>query len=81
MAAHRFYVRLSGMNAVHAVRALQTALSGAPGVTDVDVRMGEAIIVHDGRLSEAVLRDAVKQAGLGIVGLSEDRRRRLPLIE
>lgn len=81
MPAHRFYVRLSGMHAVHAVRALQTALSGAPGVTHVDIRMGEAIIAHDGRLSEKQLREAVQNAGLGIVGLSEDRRRRLPLLE
>jgi copper chaperone CopZ len=69
------------MHAVHAVRALQTALAGAPGVTNVDIRLGEAIIAHDGRLSEKLLRDAVGHAGLGIVGLSEDRRRRLPLLE
>ena len=81
MPAHRFYVRLSGMHAVHAVRALQTALTGAPGVTNIEVRMGEAIISHDGRLTEETLRDVVKQAGLGIVGLSEDRRRRRPLLE
>ncbi len=69
------------MNAVHAVRALNTALGGLPGVTRADVRMGEAIIVHDGRLTEKALRDAVKQAGLGVVSLSEDRRRRLPFLE
>jgi copper chaperone CopZ len=81
MPAHRFYVRLSGMHAVHAIRALTLALTDAPGVTHVDVRMGEAIIAHDGRLSESTLRKAVQHAGLGIVGLSEDRRRRLPLLE
>ena len=81
MPAHRFYVRLSGMNAVHAIRALQTAVGGLPGVINVDAHLGEAIIAHDGRLSEKMLRDAVNVAGLRIVNLSEDRRRRLPLLE
>lgn len=66
---------------MHAVRALTTALGGLPGVTHVDVRLGEAVVVHDGRLSEAVLREGVKHAGLTIVNLSEDRRRRLPFLE
>ena len=81
MPAQRFYLRLAGMHAVHAVRALNTAIGGLPGVTNVDVKMGEAIIAHDGRLSEKALRDAVKHAGLSIVNLSEDRRRRLPFLE
>jgi len=81
MPAMRFYLRLSGMNAVHAVRALNTALGGLTGVTHVDVKMGEAIVVHDGRVSEKALRDAVKTAGVTITNLTEDRRRRLPLIE
>ncbi|HYV96974.1 MAG TPA: hypothetical protein VE967_05940 [Gemmatimonadaceae bacterium] len=72
---------MSGMNAVHAVRALNTALASLPGVTNVDVRMGEAVIVHDGRLPEKAVRDAVELTGLGIVTLSEDRRRRLPFLE
>jgi copper chaperone CopZ len=69
------------MNAVHAVRALTTSLGGLPGVLNVDARLGEAIIAHDGRLSEKLLREAVQVAGLRIVNLSEDRRRRLPLLE
>jgi copper chaperone CopZ len=81
MPAGRFYLRLSGMNAVHAVRALNTALGGLDGVTHLDVKMGEAVIAHDGRLTEALVRDAVKQAGLGIVSLAQDRRRRLPFLE
>ena len=81
MPAHRFYLRLSGSNAARSVRALNTALGGLTGVTHVDMRAGEAIVAHDGRLSEKVLRDAVKQAGLTIVNLSEDRRRRLPFLE
>jgi copper chaperone CopZ len=81
MPAHRFYLRLSGMHAVHAVRALNTALGGLPGVTHVDVKLGEAVVTHDGQLSEKRLRDAVKEAGLTLTNLSEDRRRRLPLLE
>jgi copper chaperone CopZ len=81
MPVSRFYLRLSGMNAVHAVRALRTALGGLAGVTHADVKMGEAMVVHDGRVTPTMLRDAVKQAGLGVVSLTEDRRRRLPFLE
>jgi copper chaperone CopZ len=66
---------------VHAVRALKTAITGLPGVLHADVKMGEAVISHDGRVTEKGVRDAVKYAGLGIVSLSEDRRRRLPLLD
>lgn len=81
MAVARFYLRLSGMNAVHAVRAVRTALGGLEGVTHTDVKMGEAVVVHDGRVTERAVRDAVAQAGVGIVSLAEDRRRRLPYLE
>lgn len=81
MPAHRFYLKLSGMNAIHAIRALKTALGGLEGVISVDAHLGEAIVAHDGRLSVTQLREAVKNAGLTIVGMSEDRRRRLPLLE
>jgi len=78
---YRYFVRLSGMHAVHAARALQTALSGLPGVLDAEVRLGEAVIAHDGELSERDLRNAVIEAGLGVLELVEERRRRLPLLE
>ena len=81
MPAGRFYLRLSGMNAVHAVRALRTSLGGIPGVIHADVKMGEAVVSHDGRVTEKAVRDAVKFAGLGVVSLSDDRRRRLPLLD
>ena len=81
MAAGRFYLRLSGMNAVHAVRALRTSLGGIPGVIHAEVKMGEAVVSHDGRVNEKAIRDAVKYAGLGVVSLSDDRRRRLPLLD
>lgn len=66
---------------MHAVRALNTALGGLPGVTHVDVKLGEAVVAHDGRLTEKRLREAVGEAGLTLTNLSEDRRRRLPLLE
>jgi copper chaperone CopZ len=81
MPAGRFYLRLSGMHAVHAVRALRTAFGGIAGVTHADVKMGEAVVSHDGRVTERMVRDAVKYAGLGVVSLTEDRRRRLPLLD
>ena len=81
MSASRFYLRVSGMNAAHATRALNIALGGLPGVTHVDVRTGETIVTHDGSLGQKALRAAVAHAGLTITSLSEDRRRRLPFLE
>jgi copper chaperone CopZ len=79
--ASRFILQISGMNAVHAVRALQTALAGVEGVLEADVRLGSAVVTHDGRATERAIRDAVETAGLTITSLSEDRRRHLPFLE
>jgi copper chaperone CopZ len=77
----RFVLKIAGMNAVHAVRAVETSLRGIPGVLDTEVTLGGAVVTHDGRLRASPLRDAVRDAGFEITEILEDRRHRLPLIE
>jgi copper chaperone CopZ len=79
--ARRFIVKIAGMNAVHAVRAVETALGGLLGVLRVDAALGEVVVTHDGRLTPTPLRQAVETAGFVVSDLIEDRRHRLPLIE
>ncbi len=69
------------MNAVHAVRAVETALRGIPGVLAVEANLGGAVVAHDGGLRASPIRDAIHNAGFEVTEIIEDRRHRLPLIE
>jgi copper chaperone CopZ len=71
-------VTITGMHAVHAVRAVQTALGALEGVRRIDVRLGEAEIEHDDQLTDEQLRAAIALAGFDVVGISAEPRR-LPL--
>jgi copper chaperone CopZ len=68
---------ISGMVAVHAKRAVFTALSGVPGVTSAEVELGRAVIEHDENASAAALTDAVAMVGCTVTDIR--RERRLPL--
>ncbi len=70
---------IGGMSAVHAVRAVFTALSGVPGVINAEVGMGRAVVEHDGRAGSEPLRAAIELAGCELLTV-EDSRRRLPLL-
>jgi copper chaperone CopZ len=70
---------IRGMTAVHAVRAVFTALSGVEGILRADVAMGRATVEHDGRATGDALRQAVEMAGFELTGIEESRRR-LPLL-
>lgn len=70
---------IRGMTAVHAVRAVFTALSGVEGIVRADVAMGRATVEHDGRATSEALRQAVEVAGYELAGI-EETRRKLPLL-
>ena len=70
---------ISGMAAVHAVRAVFTALAGVEGITRADVSLGRAVVEHDGRATPALLRQAVEIAGFEVEEVVEERRR-LPMV-
>ena len=68
---------ISGMVAVHAKRAVFTALSGVPGVTSADVELGCAVVEHDAGTTAQALTDAVELAGCEVTDIRIERR--LPL--
>lgn len=72
-------ITIAGMHAVHAVRAVETALGALDGVARCDVRRGEAEIEHGDELSEEEIRAAIEVAGYTVLGVVRERRR-LPLV-
>jgi copper chaperone CopZ len=75
----RLTATITGMRAVHCVRAVQTALTVVPGVLSVEVSMGQVVLDHDGRATAAAVRDAIHVAGFAVSSVQEERRR-LPLM-
>ena len=70
---------ISGMVAVHAKRAVFTALAGVPGVMSAQVEMGRAVVEHDASTTTDALREAVALAGCEVTSVRIERR--LPLSE
>ncbi|HEY0777867.1 MAG TPA: hypothetical protein VGD56_07850 [Gemmatirosa sp.] len=73
----RWSLTIADMPAVHAVRAVETAFSGVPGVTGAAVWMGGATVDHDGTVTRAALEAAVSLAGCVVVDAREERRLRV----
>ena len=70
---------ISGMVAVHAKRAVFTALAGVPGVLSAEVDMGRAVVEHDASTTSDALRDAIALAGCEVTSVRIERR--LPLTD
>ncbi|HUF26471.1 MAG TPA: heavy-metal-associated domain-containing protein [Gemmatimonadaceae bacterium] len=68
-------LQIRGMNAVHAVRAVETALGGLDGVVRAEVSLGTAEVEHDARVTPQVLVEAVKVAGFEVERWSQTSRR------
>ena len=68
---------ISGMVAVHAKRAVFTALSGVPGVKSADVELGRAVVEHDASATSAALTEAIAIVGCEVTSIRVERR--LPL--
>jgi copper chaperone CopZ len=62
------------MRAVHAVRAVHTALTPVPGIVRAHVTLGEVVLEHDGRATCAILRDAIGAAGYIVTHCAEESR-------
>jgi copper chaperone CopZ len=67
------HLTIAGMPAVHAVRAVYTALAGVPGIVRAEVSLGTAVVEHDGTVTRATLADAVALAGFELTGWREER--------
>ena len=67
-------LRISGMTCAHCTRAVFTALTGVPGIARADVKVGTAVIEHDGTVTLDALKQAVETAGYAVAGADENRR-------
>ena len=70
---------IGGMTSVHAVRAVETALTPVPGISRLEVSLGRAVIEHDGRATPDALREAIALAGYAVEEVTVERGR-LPLL-
>ena len=71
--------RINGMSCSHCVRAVFTALGGVKGVARADVSIGQAIIEHDGTVTQEAIREAISIAGYDVAEFRDDRRA-LPVV-
>ncbi len=71
--------RINGMTCAHCVRAVFTALGGVEGVSRADVSVGQAIVEHDGTVSNDAIREAISIAGYDVADFRDDRRT-LPVV-
>lgn len=70
----RTIVEVTGMRAVHCVRAVQTAMAMVPGIRWCEVSMGRVALEHDTRATEPRLREAIAVAGFVVVAVRSERR-------
>ena len=67
----RLRVTVEGMIAVHAKRALFTALAGVSGVHSAEVEMGSAVVECE-RGAEPAVRQAIEEAGFSVTALTRE---------
>jgi copper chaperone CopZ len=72
-------LRIAGMSCQRCVQAVFTALTPVEGILSAEVAIGGATIEHDGRATEAALREAIAVAGYEVT-LADDVRRQLPIL-
>lgn len=66
MPRQRIHVQLDGLVAVHAVRAVWTALGAVPGVLSAEVTMQGAVLEVEGALDRTALDAALDAAGVSV---------------
>jgi copper chaperone CopZ len=73
MPRQRIHVEIEGLVAVHAVRAVRTALAGVPGIEHAEVTMQGAVLETSAPLDEAALAEALAMAGVRLMALRVER--------
>jgi copper chaperone CopZ len=68
----RLRLAIDGMIAVHARRAVFTALAGVSGVSGAEVEMGSAVLDCDGPVREDEVRAAVESAGCRVTAVQRE---------
>lgn len=77
MPRQRIHVEIEGLIAVHAVRAVRTALAAVPGIEHAEVSMQGAVIETSGEVPEqtlvAALTEALEMAGVRLLSMRVER--------
>ena len=83
MPRQQVHVEIDGLLSVHAVRAVQTALAGVPGIAHAHVSLAGAVlemeVIPDSERFTAQLEAALDAAGVRLVGTRVERAG-LPLL-
>ncbi len=74
MPRQRIHVQLDGLVAVHAVRAVWTALGAVPGVLSAEVSMQGAVLEVEGELDRPALDAAFDAAGVSVRSIRVEAR-------
>lgn len=74
MPRQRIHVQLNGLVAVHAVRAVWTALGAVSGVVSAEVTMQGAVLEVEGELDRATLDAALDAAGVSVRSMRVEAR-------
>ena len=68
---------VAGMTSRHAIRAVETALGGLPGVTGMAVALGRVTVDHDSTVTAEILREAISVAGFEVTASRAERGLRI----
>lgn len=69
MARQRLEVEIEGLVAVHAVRAIRTALGLLPGVKAAEVSLAGVVLETDGTVTDEAVAEALTHAGVRVTGV------------
>lgn len=61
-------IKISGMSCNHCVAGVKKALGTVPGITALDVKVGEAVV--EGNIDEAKIKEAIEDAGFDVVAIA-----------
>ncbi len=59
---------IEGMSCGHCVRAVTNAIKAVPGVQDVKVEIGKAVVTSEGPISRDAIANAVAEEGYRVKG-------------
>ncbi|HEY0929101.1 MAG TPA: hypothetical protein VGE27_04215 [Gemmatimonas sp.] len=79
MPRYRAYVEIDGLIAVHAVRAVWTALTAVPGILSAEVSMTGAVLELEAPVDRDALAAALAMAGVTLRDVRQERGT-LPLL-
>jgi len=68
---------VTGMTSRYAIRAVETALGGIPGVTGMTVALGHVTVDHDDTVTADLLREAISVAGFEVTATRAERGLRI----